>query len=193
MPPKSGLIWSLNRPVRKVCEMFHSTRVFIRRIARAVRRRMVGNRATQPAAVSVEIAAPTLEFDTSPPRPLPEGWTEDQIRGVMSTFRIDGSAEGELDPYVNDALWRFLHTWGIVRHEKGRVLELGANPYFLTWMLHEFTVLDVDLANYFGAEPGSYNQTLQYRNGDSIHELSCDFQQFNLEESIFPKSSNIFL
>jgi len=141
---------------------------------------------------SPEPSPEPIRFPTALPRPLPDGWTEDEIREVMSTFRIDGSAEGELLPYVNDALWRFLHTWGMVRGESGRGLELGANPYFITWLLREHTSLDLELANYFGGPSGIHEQRLAYRSRGEDAEFTLAFHQFNLEEDRFPFEDDSF-
>jgi SAM-dependent methyltransferase len=138
-------------------------------------------------------SAPTLiEFPTALARPLPGGWSEQEVRDVMSTFRIDGSPEGELKPYVDDALWRFLHTWGMVKQESGRLLELGANPYFITWLLREFTNLDLVLANYFGGPSGVNRQVVELRSRGETQSIPLDYHSFNLEEEQFPFESDSF-
>jgi SAM-dependent methyltransferase len=131
-------------------------------------------------------------FPTALDRPLPDGWTETEIRSVMATFQIDGSQVGELKPYVDDALWRFLHTWGMVRDQSGRALELGSNPYFITWLLQEFTELKLDLANYFGGDVGLCRQRLQYSVRGEHRDETLEYQQFNLEEDVFPFEGETF-
>jgi SAM-dependent methyltransferase len=125
--------------------------------------------------------------------PLPEGWTERDLAELMHSFSVDGSAPGELGHYVNDAFWRFLHTWGLVRHEQGRALELGANPYFITWLMLEFTGLELTLANYFGGERGDHDQVLTYVDRDrATRQLDLRSQLFNLEEDGFPFEDGAF-
>ena len=127
------------------------------------------------------------------PRPLPDTWTEQQLRDVMHSFSIDASAPGELGHYVNDAFWRFLHTWGMVRDEHGTALELGANPYFITWLLSDFTALDLSLANYFGGERGAHRQQLAYTDRDGvIQSMPLDSQLFNMEHDPFPYADESF-
>jgi hypothetical protein len=46
----------------------------------------------------------------------------------MLSFRIDDGNRGDLDPYVHDALFRFIHSWSLVKNEKGEYLQMGANP-----------------------------------------------------------------
>lgn len=184
---------------RAVSELARVVRGIRRRTARLmVRASAAIAPAAPPAAPQADepeaepIVPEPIRFPTARPLPLPEEWSEAEIREVMSTFRIDASPEGSLQPYVDDALWRFLHTWGMVRDESGRALELGANPYFITWLLHEHTGLDLELANYFGAPAGSYQQLLTYRSRGVDAELPCTFQQFNLEEDRFPYDDGSF-
>jgi SAM-dependent methyltransferase len=111
----------------------------------------------------------------------------------MSTFAIDDAGLGELCAYLDDAFWRFLHTWGLARCEQGRALELGANPYFTTWLLREFTDLDLTLANYFGGDRGRLVQKLRYIAPDgSPREHSLESDLFNMEEDTFPYGDRSF-
>jgi SAM-dependent methyltransferase len=165
----------------------------IRPTSSRIKRRLSGQRATDPHATdAASPTTPTPSLPTAVPRPLPEGWSEEDIRTVMLSFQIDGSAPGSLDPYVHDALWRFLHTWGLVRGDQGRCLELGGNPYFITWLLREFTNLDVELANYFSQPEGIYHQRWQYNCRGIAVDETLPFRQFNLEEDRFPYDDDTF-
>ena len=55
----------------------------------------------------------------------------------LSDTDIFGAAEAECAGYINDALERFGITASLVEQllPQGRVLELGANPYFMTRLL----------------------------------------------------------
>ena len=123
---------------------------------------------------------------------LPSGMTEDSLREVMLSFRIDDGNRGDLDPYVHDALFRFIHSWSLVKDEKGKCLEMGANPYFISWLLRQHTDMEITLANYFGGNEGKLTQTLKWdQDGKShVEELECD--HFNMEESRFPYEDNTF-
>jgi len=132
--------------------------------------------------------APVPVFQTAPQPPCPEGWTEDDLRRVMQSFVLQNTAPGQLNPYVDDAFWRFLHTWGCVRGLQGRALELGANPYFTTFLLRRFTSLELTLANFFGDGDDDVAQELLRwtdRNGDK-HEEKQTSDLFNVEEDAFP-------
>jgi SAM-dependent methyltransferase len=153
--------------------------------ARGVPPAPVGPTARQPDVAPLEV--PQVA------RPTPDGWTEDQLRTVMSSLRIDGGTEAELAAYLADAFWRFLHTWGLARHEQGRALELGANPYFITWLLDQFSDLDLELANYFGDDRVEMVQTLGFTTlaGEKI-EKPLRSSLFNMEEDRFPYDDDSF-
>ncbi len=85
----------------------------------------------------------------TPPLPVPDGLTVDQLETSFRSWSVNGDSPGALDPYVDDSMWRFLHTWGMVRHDAGRCLEVGSNPYFTTFLLEEYTKLDVTLSNFY--------------------------------------------
>jgi len=44
---------------------------------------------------------------------------------------------------------RFLHTVGLVPNGTGKLLEIGANPYYTTLLLKLFTGYELSLTNYF--------------------------------------------
>jgi SAM-dependent methyltransferase len=124
---------------------------------------------------------------TTVPVPLPEGWSESELRESMLSLSIDASPPGALSGYVGDSFWRFLHTWGLVRQMEGRALELGANPYFTTWMLRRFTTLDVTLSNYFGEDDEVLHEqivTVLERSNTASYPMK--YRSFNLETDPFP-------
>jgi SAM-dependent methyltransferase len=127
------------------------------------------------------------------PLPTPEGWTVEEIHRAMVSFSIDGSDPDSLFHYVNEAIGRFLHTWGLVRDERGKALELGANPYFISWLLQQFSALDLTLANYFGGEKGELSQRLRFEERDgSMRERRLVGSLFNMEEDRFPYDDESF-
>lgn len=48
---------------------------------------------------------------------LPDGMTEQDLRDVFLSFSLDHGPIGQLDPYVHDALYRFIHSWQLVKNE----------------------------------------------------------------------------
>ena len=137
----------------------------------------------------IHSTSPPINFKTFN---LPYGFTEMDLWNVFLSFSIGGEAVGHLDPYVKDSFYRFIHTWELVRYEKGKCLELGANPYFITWLLKEHTELDVTIANYFGVEEHTGRQTLSWMDGKSRKEVVFEFDHFNAEESRFPYGDSCF-
>lgn len=93
--------------------------------------------------VQDEVAPPALApvpasdvvYPLRPPLPLPDGLTEDDLRRIMRSFSIDGSPRGALDGYVADSIDRFVYTYGLTEGLEGTALELGANPYFMSYLL----------------------------------------------------------
>jgi SAM-dependent methyltransferase len=126
------------------------------------------------------------------PFALPDGLSDDALRKIFLSFSLDGGPVGQMDPYFYDAYFRFMHSWEAVRHERGRCLELGANPYFITWLLREHTELELTLANYFGSTDTNGRQTLSWDDGTARHEVALDFDHFNSEEARFPYEDGSF-
>jgi SAM-dependent methyltransferase len=123
---------------------------------------------------------------------LPSGFSEERLREVFMSFSLDGGPVGQMDPYLFDAFYRFIHSWEAVRNETGRCLELGSNPYFITWLLREHSNLDLTLANYFGAEFTQGQQTLSWDDGSGRREVTLDFDHFNSEQDVFPYADATF-
>ena len=135
---------------------------------------------------------PSFTPQTSRSFDLPVGLTENSLREVMLSFRIDEGNPGDLNPYVHDALFRFIHSWSLVKDEKGKCLEMGANPYFISWLLREHTEMEITLANYFGGDEGKLTQTLKWDQNGTSHLEELEYDHFNMEESRFPYDDDTF-
>ena len=71
---------------------------------------------------------------------------------------------------------RFIYTYGLVKNLDGKCLELGANPYFTTMLLKNFTKLELSLANYFGDSPNKVgNQSVEYDDVETGQRLNQSF------------------
>jgi SAM-dependent methyltransferase len=123
----------------------------------------------------------------SPPVPVPDGCSLTDIEETFRSWSVNGEPVGHLAGYVDDSLWRFLHTWGMVRNDAGRCLELGANPYFTTYLLDRHTDLDLTLSNFYG-QRGETDETVSFVPGGETArtELIRRSQLFNVEEDEFP-------
>jgi SAM-dependent methyltransferase len=128
------------------------------------------------------------------PVPLPPGVDLATIEAAFRSYSVNGEPEGHLDAYVQDSFWRFLHTWGLVRDERGAGLEIGANPYFTTLLLDEHTDLQLTLTNYYGeTAEETTTETLSYRHpsGEAV-EKTFTSRLVNVEQEPFPFKSDAF-
>lgn len=157
----------------------------MRAAARRARNVLVGRE-------SVPAAGPPV-FLTTPACPSPPGWTTDELRLVMESFAIDGMKPGELKPYVDEAFGRFLYTWDCVRSLTGPALELGANPYLMTFLLERFTELDMTLAGFYGDDRKKLVQEVQWVDPDKATHIDVRTSDlFNMEAERFPYADSTF-
>ncbi len=136
---------------------------------------------------------PAGEVWQSPAVPLPAGLTLADVEKSFRSWSVNGEPVGHMDGYVDDSMIRFLHTWGIVRDDKGSALELGANPYFTTELLDRYTDLDLTLANYYGANGEATETVSLVPAGEAKRvELERKCVLFNVEEDEFPFADDSF-
>jgi SAM-dependent methyltransferase len=129
----------------------------------------------------------------SPDIPLPPATTLDDIEACLRTWSINGEPVGHMDQFVTNSLWRFLHTWGMVRDEVGSCLELGANPYFTSFLLDTYTDLEMTYANFYG-EVGEMTETLSYvppARSERL-EVKREAKLFDVERDEFPYETGSF-
>lgn len=128
-------------------------------------------------------------FNLSPALPLPQGISEQQLFDFVTSVRVENGPEAEMRAYGTHDFRRFVYTWGLASDVTGKCLELGANPYFTTMLLKQFTSLELSLANYFGSVPnGEQAQSVDYRDLISGEKATEHFvyQHFNVENDAFP-------
>ena len=104
-----------------------------------------------PPAIDPRHHQPALE--------LPQGQTYEGLLRTLTSFTIhadesavdSASTGGELATYVNEDYERFLRTLSLVPPGPLDLLEIGANPYFMTYLLKKFRrEARLSLANSFG-------------------------------------------
>jgi SAM-dependent methyltransferase len=137
----------------------------------------------------------TKIFPLVPALPLPNGVTEQKLFNFVTSIRVQDAPEAEMRAYGTHDFRRFVYTWGLTRDVKGKCLELGANPYFTTILLKEFTDLEITLANYFGPQiNGEHHQTVDYKSltDGELRSEHFSFQHFNVENDLFPYSDGEF-
>jgi SAM-dependent methyltransferase len=140
-------------------------------------------------------AKPGELFPLNPKLPLPEGVSEEELFNFLKSVLVTDAPPQEMENYCKQDFRRFVYTYGLARDSSGKCLELGANPYFTTFLLQEFTQLKLSLANYFGSERDSLVvQEVAYKDFKSERSLSVKLQSshFNIEEEPFPYSDEEF-
>ena len=121
--------------------------------------------------------------------PPPRGFTRSAVFEMLSTIELDGVRPVELGPYLTEDFERFLITLHLVGNASGRALEIGANPYYITVLLKEFTDLDVRLTNCFDPTvSGSGIQVVQYHSAitGGLRSESMEFEHVNVESQPLP-------
>jgi SAM-dependent methyltransferase len=127
----------------------------------------------------------------APPLPLPQGWLEDDLRALVSSILVEDAPPDEMKGYVESDFKRFVYTLGLVPERTGMsVLELGANPYFMTVMLSKFRDAKLELANFFGGSEAEGSQKVFINQTDEV--VSFPYKQFNVEQDVFPYADNSF-
>ena len=122
---------------------------------------------------------------------LPAGWTEQDLRTMVTSIQVEDGPVDELRNYATDDFRRFIYTLGLVPETPGlKILELGANPYFTTTLLHKFRAAELHLANYFGDDaPEGIQKVTVHETGEV---LSFPYKQFNIETDSFPYPDESF-
>jgi SAM-dependent methyltransferase len=87
--------------------------------------------------------------------------------------------------YLRHAFYRFLYTLDIVPPGKGKLLEIGASPYFMTLLLEKYTNYQLTLTNHFGNEvPGSTAVEVKYNDLGSKKDFA--YRDVNVEKDQLP-------
>jgi SAM-dependent methyltransferase len=116
---------------------------------------------------------------------LPAGLSPEALKlhDELAHCVVTPEAAAELRAYLDDCFRRLLTTLSLVPRGDGRILELGANPYFFTILLRRFRAYEVELANFFGGERNAVQRIVNDLSGEA-HEF--EYTDFNLEEEEFP-------
>lgn len=130
-----------------------------------------------------------------PPLPLPAGFSKQRILDILTAVSVDNSARGELHAYASIDCERFLHTLALIPETaKGRLVEIGAGPYFTTLLLRRFRPdLELALVNYFNTGKKDGKQAIVFPGFDGAEE-SFDFhyQNVNIESDLLPYADASF-
>lgn len=115
---------------------------------------------------------------------LPPGETEQSLYGYLSNFEHEhGRRKEELAGYLREAFRRFLYTLQIVPRGNGRLLEIGAGPYFATLLLRRFTNYEMEFINYFGPAFGKKASQAVVSGNERVE---FEFYNVNVEAESIP-------
>lgn len=125
------------------------------------------------------------------PLHLPAGETLSSIKNYLSQFYIkeDGPSE-ERKAYLAEAFQRFLYTLQLIPVGSGKLLEIGANPYFMSLLAMKYRDYALTLTNYFGEGLSAHGwQTLV---GEAGSEIVLEFDHINVEQEMLPYATASF-
>ncbi len=136
------------------------------------------------------MSKPEITFPLSPPLPLPPGVSKEKLLSFLQSVWVTDAPPLEVKNYCNQDFKRFVYTYGLAQDMEGKCLELGANPYFTTMLLKQFTKLELTLANYFGPSfpKGENSHEVKFNDFKTGESSSSDlkYNHFNIEEDPFP-------
>jgi SAM-dependent methyltransferase len=112
-----------------------------------------------------------------------------ELRDYLANTVCDPRALAELKVYLDGSFERFMVTMEYLPDGPGRVLELGATPYFVTMLMRRLRPdYHLELANFFGedrANSGVIHEAV-IENAKYGEQVTLPFRQFNVERQPFP-------
>lgn len=115
---------------------------------------------------------------------LPEGETEESLLKYLGGFDLEGEELPEMDGYLREDLRRFVHTINLLPSSEGELLEVGANPYFISILIKKYTDYNLSCTNYFNVPGGEAVQTRE--NPDTGDKFEFQFTHHNIDADPLP-------
>ena len=98
----------------------------------------------------------------SRPVVLPPGETVESIKQYLSQNYVREDGENpERNNYLTEAFNRFVYTLELVPDGDGKLLELGASPYFITLLLKKYRRYELQFVNYFEPDPSGLQRDVK--------------------------------
>jgi SAM-dependent methyltransferase len=138
---------------------------------------------------------PAEAFPLRPPLGFPVGYDEAALYAFVSSIRVADAPEEDMLNYCRSDFRRFVYTWSLASGMRGRALELGANPYFTTMLLRDFTRLELTLANFFAEGMPAHGEQQVFsrdRTTQALTSVTLPFDHFNIENERFPYADEEF-
>ena len=95
------------------------------------------------------------------PLELPPDQTEESLYQYLENFEFEDGPTGEMHNYLRQDFRRFLYTLSIIPPGEGKLLEIGANPYFTSMLVQKFCEYQLFFTNFFGDDQP--DQSVQYK------------------------------
>ncbi len=122
---------------------------------------------------------------------LPQGESKESVIEYLSFFSFEDQDEGEMLNYLHEDFERFLYTLQLIPHrETGKLLEIGANPYFTSLLLKKFRNYDLTFTNYY--EGKDYKNAVEKKISKEGEIIEFDYDMVNVEKDKFPYDDNSF-
>lgn len=143
-------------------------------------------------------AAPSPPFSKAtpiptiyPPLALPPGESEESMKRFLERYYVrEEGMTPERRAYLAEAFRRFLYTLQLVPQPAGKMLEIGAAPYYMSLLLRHFREGELHVANYFNDDIGPRGtQVLVTAQGD---EAVFDYANTNVERDTMPYEEGAF-
>ncbi|XGB42682.1 MAG: class I SAM-dependent methyltransferase [Nodosilinea sp. LVE1205-7] len=134
---------------------------------------------------------PEIEY----PIHFPGGETEASLFDYSKGFHLgDSPTMGELDNYLKEDFRRFVYTLNLLPQDhQGRLLEIGANPYFTSILLKKFTDFDLFFTNYFGIDSGTATQIQRNLSCNEVFEFEYVNHNIDVEDIPFEQKFDVIL
>jgi SAM-dependent methyltransferase len=129
-----------------------------------------------------------------PPLPRLGGQDRQTICAALASMSLDGGDPEATAHYAREDVERFIRTVDLVPDTTGRLLEIGATPWFASLLLRWYRPgLDPDFTNFFAATEGRASQHVRVRApGGGEEEHRFEFANLNVEASPFPYEDGRF-
>lgn len=114
----------------------------------------------------------------------------DEMKDYLMNSIVTPEAKEELISYLNEAFNRIIATLDLIPNNNGKLLEVGANPYFLSVLLRKYRNYDCYFINYFGENNTISSQTITNMKYQEKHTF--DFININIEKEILPYPDDFF-
>ncbi len=116
----------------------------------------------------------------------PDNETEVSLFNYLKGFCSDNENRSEFENYLKEDLKRFVYTWNLLdKNKSGKLLEIGADPYFISIILKKFTKYDLFFTNYFGSNDGEITRHFK-KNSESNETFEFTYLNHNIEYEDIP-------